>query len=414
MSQYNPGIVETIQITDSNTTLDLEVYHYNECYIDSPSDIKQQRGIIKKISTGESVCKTFNFTPEIISTDTNLLSQSLQNYNLEDDNIKIFKSYEGTLIRVWNYNDNWLISTHRKLSSFNSRWGSMNTYGDIFINALKQYNISFDDFLQTLDKNIIYVFLLRTYKDNRIVCNKYDLPTLFFVGAFDQQHNFYFNRHEVMISTSEQLSLKSIDDIQSYIHTIDVYDFQGLFIINSTNGDTIKIIHPDYYKLAKLRGNNPNILGRYLALKNNPTQDIIDYKNLYPEYITNMDEADNILKHIEINIFKNYISRYVYNKLAIIPPDQYNILKDVHEEYKKRFNQFNIDNNSSDWSNTYDLSSIRITQSDVRKILFNKGGPSLYYLVQNYKSRLEQYGNGNWVDDKTQSKIKTNWVNYSS
>ncbi len=36
------------------------------------------------------------------------------------------KTIEGTLIRIFYFNDKWIITTHRKLDAFKSKWGSEN------------------------------------------------------------------------------------------------------------------------------------------------------------------------------------------------------------------------------------------------------------------------------------------------
>ncbi len=43
----------------------------------------------------------------------------------------ITEAIEGTLIRIFYFNDKWIITTHRKLDAFKSKWGSEKSFGDI-------------------------------------------------------------------------------------------------------------------------------------------------------------------------------------------------------------------------------------------------------------------------------------------
>ena len=46
------------------------------------------------------------------------------------ENFSFFNSYEGTLIRMFNFDDKWYVTTHRKLDAFRSKWAGKTSYGN--------------------------------------------------------------------------------------------------------------------------------------------------------------------------------------------------------------------------------------------------------------------------------------------
>jgi hypothetical protein len=190
-----------IQVTDEFDGL--TVHHFTDCDYTSPAEIKAMRGIIKDEDT--VVCQTFSFTPEIREDHSEL---STLTEPFLKNNSKVFQSLEGTLLRIWYRKvsshpngGEWFLSTHRKLDAFFSRWGSDSTYGEHFVCTLLraaevhpqlQDVHTFEGYASRLNKDKVYVLLLRTSKENRVVCTSQEHTTLYTVGAFDRERKFAF------------------------------------------------------------------------------------------------------------------------------------------------------------------------------------------------------------------------------
>ena len=56
----------------------------------------------------------------------------------------IYDAYEGCLLRLFNFNNKWFLSTHKKINAFRSKWSSKDSFGLMFQNAL-QYEYNVDD-----------------------------------------------------------------------------------------------------------------------------------------------------------------------------------------------------------------------------------------------------------------------------
>jgi hypothetical protein len=393
---------DQIEVTDELDTL--QCHHYKECNADSPSELKAMRGVI---ADGTQVlCKSFGFTPEL--TTTQVLENSASLSELLTHNFKVFDSYEGTLLRLWwdSKNELWRLSTHRKIDAFFSRWGSDKSYGELFVKCLSlAFNNTkdwadtqdttdnpFDDFTSKLHKHKVYVLLLRSGKENRVVCNAYDDIELFIIGTFDKSKDWKwgFGAKETSLCCPNLApKCSSVSEITDYVNAVDPYKIQGVVVITE-NGEAYKILNNEYFKLNNLRGNNPNLIKRYVELRN--TQDLEGFLNLYPEHVKLFESFDKVFADVCNNVFKKYMNRYVRKRVTIAPPEQFYIMKLVHEQYIR--------------------DKINVSIQLVERVMNSQTAKQLYYIYQQYIQREEQLGNGNFIPkedaDKLFEKIKRN------
>jgi ribosomal protein S19E (S16A) len=88
------------------------------------------------------------------------------------------------------------------------------------------------------------------------------------------------------------------------------------------------------------------------------------------------------------NIYKNYINRYIKNNVAIAPPEQYNIMKSIYEQYLKR---------NSDY--------VYITKALVTNHILEQDTNTIFNLYFLYSNRENLYGNGNKVEEHIKNRI---------
>jgi len=340
---YIPSIV------DQNEELDC--FHFDQCDINSSDCVKQFRGVIKT-KEGIAVCKTFDFTPEIVETDI----ETIKKYEHLILNSRCFLSYEATLLRVFYHKDKWYLTTCRKLDAFKSRWGLGQTFGDLFIEELRK--IVSDDvhkiyketnpyspsevLLQswaneTLEKSNVYCFLIRTYVDNRIVCQGYEKANLFCIGWFSSiNHSFTHNQTPSIGQLVEEVNLGvdySLDHVLNYMKTLDYKKIQGLIFIND-EGKCFKILIQEYDRLNRLRANQPNILLRYIELQQEgDVERVQDFVQLYQDKRNIFIEFQDAVDDICLNIFRKYRNRFVRKMVSIAPPEQYYIIRELHEQF---------------------------------------------------------------------------------
>jgi hypothetical protein len=131
-----------IDKTDDNS--ELQIYSYSSCSNDDSVELKAYRGLVFDHSI--LVASSLGFTPEYNEESKNIEElKDISDYSF-------YKSEEGTLLRVF-YHKKWYLSTHRKLDAFKSRWGSDETFGDIFLKCL---DCSFEKFTERLNKYHVY------------------------------------------------------------------------------------------------------------------------------------------------------------------------------------------------------------------------------------------------------------------
>lgn len=327
---------EKIRLVDSDEETGLELYCYNNCNNDESTFIKQSRGLV--FHNGELVMKAFSYTDEYSYTDENIptILSDLSQW-------RFYTAYEGALLRLFYFSGRWFLSTHRKLNAFRSKWASRESFGTLFKKALEreaEINETFSSslgegdnilvkFENSLDKRKQYMFLLRNFSDNRIVC---DVPQnteslLLHVGTFIDGE----------LSLSERLTLKSPDphefksteEIKEYIATnIDPKKAQGI-ICFGPECRQIKIFHSDYMELFQTRGNEPSIKFRYLQVRMNKKMTETLY-SLYPESKEAFNDYEATLYDIARCIYRAYVQRFIKKRYVTVPVEEYQVIKECH------------------------------------------------------------------------------------
>ena len=254
-------------------------------------------------------------------------------------------------MRVWYLLDTWHISTHKKLDAFESRWGSRQSYGDLFKTAVISYfkndnNISDEDiylnFLNSLDKSLVYTFIIRSTINNRLVCNPVQgEQKIYFSGEFKIENNdavlLSTNSSNISKPTEKLLDLSfnnmdtMIESLCSYAKGLDPKVSPGVLLYYNEGmpvWGTLKIVNSNYHQQELLRDNCPNVIIRYIQLRNDPL--LNSFKQLYPEHNHEFVIIERILKNIVNNIFHAYKTRYYRLKYIRIPPEQYYIMNAVH------------------------------------------------------------------------------------
>jgi len=379
----------SIIVTD--TVNNLQVYHYDDNTTDpEPMNI---RGIIKD---GETVIvKTFGYTPEVLANDLEQLNNIIT--PLVNGDTRFFKSYEGTLLRVWNYEGKWYLSTHRKIDANTSKWGHNQTYGQLFARALhpivaatlQPEQTPFEAFTQMLNPDKIYVFLLRSFSENRKVCMGGSEPILYTVGSFVRSENFKFcsQNLETLASTPEEIMIESADALIETVLSLDPKEYQGIVCMNP-DGQSAKVVSPAYDRLDKLRGNVPNVVHRYVQLRWDQAK-IKEYCELYPEHQEKFQEWEKVMSHIVSNIMRKYIERYINHNIALLPAEQYAVLQELDTLYHTVLKQ----------------QGKRVTPDDIWAVLGTWQERKVNELYKAYKHRERVYGNGNKLPDSVRERL---------
>jgi hypothetical protein len=407
---------EDVVIVDTLETMNC--FHFTDINNHASDDIKQYRGIIKN-QNGDILCKSFGFTPEISESDENSISLFLE--PLLKNNPLCFPAYEGTVVRLFQNPEtsHWHLSTHKKINSFKSRWGFGKSYGDLFANYLRNYqefNLleSNEDIIQAfgncLVPNYIHTFLISSYKENRIICNKHlEQPYVYFIGSFAKDSNFLFSlgceglhlknecydKKDELNGLFQQMisfgNFSTMDQVREQMKLMNSTLTQGLLFIDTLSEEvkSVKLLLKEYEVLLQLRKNNPNIILRYIEIQQEGVKENVEkFLELYNDQKDIFIEFEKVIDDISGNIFRKYRNRFVRKLVSIAPPEQYYVIRELHELYLQNKEQ-NI-----------------ITPEKVASYVYNLSPDRLFGLYNMYMKRKELTGHGNKIKEDFREKVK--------
>jgi hypothetical protein len=236
------------------------------------------------------------------------------NHKLEDMNIEY--SYEGTIIRIF-YFKQWYISTHRKLDSGRSKWGSSRSFRCLFEEGLKEsYNLTLKDLFLRLNLRCQYTFMIMADENTRFVCIPNHHPKkVYFVGSNDPTEKEYLRIDRL---PRPALCCATLDDVFGFVKNM-TYPFsrQGLLLVHN-QGSQYRIISDEYANLFQVRNNEQSIPYRYLQLKSqNNHEMIVSLKKLFPQYIPTFESHEKYIVKLVDVIYHEYNKRKQRSLLPI-------------------------------------------------------------------------------------------------
>lgn len=334
-----------IIISDSDKERELDLFCYIKCDNSSPLQVKRSRGLV--FHKNDLVLKTFPYTDEYSLDDREAMQRFIEPF-FSEENLKetrFFRAYEGSLIRVFNFDDTWFISTHRKLDAFKSKWSSNTSFGEMFLNGIKKQMIIEEDderdvkdiFFSRLAKNKSYMFLVLPIEDNRVVCQvrSDEYPTVYHVGTYENFPSKVFSLDEKIpdFPHPEEYKFKDFQEFEDEVGRTDVKTHQGVIIFGPKN-QLIKVLHPEYFYLFRLRGNEQSIKFRYLQIRNDGDK-WKDYGNLYPAFIPDFTDYERCLSQISEDIFSAYSRRYIKKENVVVPQEEFQVMRKCNQWYRE-------------------------------------------------------------------------------
>jgi hypothetical protein len=317
-----------VEQTDDDGTV--QIYSYKSCNNDSPSELKQCRGLV--YAGDRLVLRSFGYTPEYTEVQKISDTLSVTDYTF-------FPSEEGTLLRVFyvTENEKWYISTHRKLDAFKSKWASAKSFGELFVDSLlevypevtRENQIS--HLTSLLEPGQAYFFLLRNTAENRLVCHAPSAPTVYHIGTLFGDEFKLDHTIDDRFKKCQKLSFDSWADVQTYVSQIDPRQFQGVIGFTST-GAEIKVLHPKNQLYAEARGNDSNVLYRYLKVRGNMRLAPL-FMELFVDQISKFVQVEQLLACVAATVHQAYLARYVAKRYLVVPTEEYRILRECHAFY---------------------------------------------------------------------------------
>ena len=354
----------------------LEMFCYTNCDSSDSDLVKRSRGLVFDKASKKIVVSTFPYTEEVTDhkeTQVPVVQKILlsgeepseQHLKDVEKGLKgnlgsllgtYYETYEGCVIRVFYYANKWYVATTRKLDAFKSRWASKTSFGTLFEEALERRREQYGEpeqeserkenaiswltrKLQTFE---VYTFLLTNCMENRIVC-RYEVPEVYHVGTFpmitwDTEKPHYdaspsFAPGLKHIPAPKKLSFRDVAEAMDYVQGVDINRLQGVILYSGGNRQ-LKILNSEYHRLYSLRGNEPSLGFRYLQVRMR-SKDRQNIRSLYPESVPKFEEYENLIFDACMSIYKSYVLRYIKGTHVVLPPEEFHVMKEAHERYRK-------------------------------------------------------------------------------
>ena len=212
---------------------------------------------------------TIYFVPSDPEEEIKMIARSLpytQEYILLEDKkkevddilnefvpIKALYSHEGTIMRLFNFDNEWHFSTHRKIDGRNSRW-SGDSFGAILQRACPDLDTS------VLNEDYCYVLLIRD-THTQLVCM--DSPC-------QVSHISTYDADGVLVKPLNIVGVEAtkveVSEVVKKVEDIDPSKTCGILLQNK-NGDFIKVLNESYYKARLILNNEFTPSVRYIQLR---------------------------------------------------------------------------------------------------------------------------------------------------
>lgn len=279
---------------------------------------KLVRGVVVDTETGNPLFRPFPYTDDYIQN-------ALPDDENSPDEYTWFYAYEGTLIRVFHWKDTWVVSTNRKLHASQSRWGTKESFLELFQSAWARVTeSSFDDALQ---KDAAYMFLLTPVKGTRIVCEPTEDTPVLHVGTI---RGGEWTRESLEGFSSPKACSNLREDMSTAFSAPNTY--QGLIGFDYENHRQVKLVSQQYHELSKLRGNQPSMRFRYIQLRSEGEQKRLErFVQLYPEFSDLFARIERNIHNMAEELHRVYIKQNVYKDKSLrVGKQEHYIIRQCH------------------------------------------------------------------------------------
>lgn len=377
--------ISLLKVVDTYDDNNLVMLHYNpgmdvgSLPINHP--VRQVRGTIVDMTKEQVVCASFGYVPTVPAEetpinkeltpllDTDGHSHDLREFGFMHDTLGYYKSqldsrsvsgegpplydifpaFDGTLLRVWKYGGELMVSSHKKITTDKSHWGTSQTFRSLFnrymeVAGMDPMRIAQDDMvanfvlvnrdlmvaskfpIESMETDGFLIFTGYTTPNNTASGNTtigqrswdfpYDLPSVKFYGTLPKVTVFGpWSLEENMINRVLQNGFHNFpakaqsDPLclgESVIISYAMTDSDG-----STHRNHIRISSPAHIRRERIVGNDPNIHHRaYTILDESyyPKKGGDTYLDRFPPIENLTDEQIGILNRDRVPIVEGPIN----------------------------------------------------------------------------------------------------------
>lgn len=203
--------------------------------------------ISENVIVGETVIASYGFDRFFNEGQTNA------SVNYKDPNLKVYEKLDGTCVFVY-FHNGWKTATRSTPEA------------DIFIDDLKDHtfhtlfkkalletiNLSFEEYVKTLDKNVTYVFELTTPRNMIVVRYKDYRVTLLAARDKTTLKEFEIEDMENLVPKVKSYPLNTLNQIIEFVGSRPGFENEGV-VVRDSNFKRVKIKSPEYGLLNRMR-----------------------------------------------------------------------------------------------------------------------------------------------------------------
>lgn len=283
---------------------DLVMFKYNQLESDfSLPEVGEARGIIFDHTTWTCVCRAFDkfgnygesYVPDI-DWSTAFVSEKI----------------DGSLIKVYWYDNCWMLATNGAINAFDAMADDRHTYGDLFNTALHNNGQTY--FTQHLDINKTYMFELVSPYHTIVVPHKW--TNIYFLGSRDlitgKEYTFAEEPEiAALFDTPRILPLTSLEEISEAAAALP-WNEEG-YVVCDANKNRCKIKSPAYVTAHHMRNNNVITLKRLVSvIMNNEQDELLIYAPELKNSVLQVILAVTCLSDTAYN-YRSILQKYPYD-----------------------------------------------------------------------------------------------------
>lgn len=308
---------------------DLSVYMKQTKLTNQMSDFQLMlNGMVFERETNMPICMCYKRMYDLSSKLDDVESLNYSNISLD-------YCEDGTVIRLYNYNNKWFTATRRCIDAKYSYWSGLKNFDEMFWETI--YNK--EDFLSKLDTNSTYFFVLK-HIENRIVV-KNEESSLVYLGSINRltlEESMDLNYSQENIVTRQQLNLSLYTgkvNLDVLVNSFKNNNKRGLIITDITTNKKFKLDFDEFTYTKELRGNTPYIRMRILELLSDKEK-LAQFMQMYSEYMMTYTMITFQLGELVKNIHKLYIDTHVKRRFIIDSENiNFKIIKQLHNKFKE-------------------------------------------------------------------------------
>lgn len=255
-----------------------------------------------------------------------------------DETYDISLYFEGSVIKMFYHEESWKMSTSRGIDASTNFWISEKSFEELFKECvLFTNNCSYEEFLESLDKNSFYTFLMchPEHGNNDTVPVYYTLTK---VTLQENEDNTFSLKEE--LPDYENLLLRkdvSYEEIQKFLQEYRKMSSNFMIYVKKSNGEIsrIKAITETTFRKTELAGKYPDIGISYLQYSGyyNDNVEKHEFYNIFPDFEDTFKKVDDLLEKTVCEIHNLYTSKHVFKSEEQIPEKYERTIYQLHSQF---------------------------------------------------------------------------------